>query len=175
MATPLTDLVEENRFFPILANLLECLRNELAEAKGPDPCFIGLTPAGRPPLGMLTCGGEKDGVAWVSPVMVFPSTDFPTPDEGQLGTGSPLAIEIEMGVARSYPAPVGRDAQADPQAYFDTTRLYLSDMAAMRRAIQCCFKAGLGGSLPPDLSLGAWTPIEAEARAGGGTWQFWVQ
>lgn len=177
MAEELT-LVEETHFFPILTNLFECLKAELAASGGDSLCFIGLTPAGRPPLGVMTCKeGHGCGVAWISPVSAFPSSDFPAPDEGgEVAIKNPnLAMEIEVGVARCYPQPQGRESQADPQAYFEAMRLYLSDMAAMKRAIDCCFRWSQGEPPPPQHSIGSWSPLEPEARASGGTWQFWVQ
>lgn len=171
----LSNLVDETRFFPALGGLLECLKAELAAAGGPELCFIGITPSGNPPLGTMQCG-KRSGVAWISPVSVFPSSAFPTPDEGgDPMVRAPLAMEVMVGVARPYPAPKDRNERADAQDYFDATRLYLSDMAAMRRAIECCFTQAPGGPLPLDHAIGQWTPMEPEFRASGGTWSFWVQ
>lgn len=175
------ELIEEDRFFPTLVKLVECLDRELNEAGTGKRCFTGLVPAGRPPLGAMVCDGRQAcGVAWVSTASVFPSTSFPVPDEGGgdatlQGARAPLAMEVQMGVARCYPSPQGRDERADMQAYLDTTRVVLSDMAAMRRAIACCIRPSRTDATPPlDFSLGQWTPIEPEARVTGGTWQFWI-
>lgn len=172
-------LIEDGRFFPTLAKLTACLERELDKANGGKRCFTGLTPAGRPPLGAMNCDGKECGIAWVSPIAVFPSTSFPIPDEGGSvetlrRAGAPLAMEVQMGVARCYPTPRGREERASLQAYIDATRLYLSDMAAMRRAIACCMEQEPGEPPLLDFALGQWAPLEPEARAGGGTWQFWI-
>ena len=136
----LEDLRDEARFFPALQRLQECLCSELEKAGGPDLCFCGLTPAGSPPIGIMDCNAKTCGVAWVTPTTIFPTDTFPIPDELQISPcTSQIALSFEIGVARCYPRPQGREAQADPQAYFDALRLYLSDMAAVRRAIICCF------------------------------------
>jgi hypothetical protein len=66
---------------------------------------------------------------------------------------------VEVGVARCLPT-VG-DRQGSPpedQDLFNTARLQLADMAAMRRAILCCFAGGdvdhVLGNFDPGLSMG---------------------
>lgn len=160
-------LLPEQKFMPALMALKECLCEELAATGAPEPCFCGVVPAGTPPFGVLDCSKNACGVAWVSPVATFPSRNFPEPDEtGIIPCNSPLAMSISVGVARCHPRPDGRQAQADPQAYFESTMLYLSDMAAMRRAILCCTKQ----NRDLQVSLGTWEAIEPVGGVSGGIW-----
>lgn len=154
------------KFLPALMALKECLCNELAASGGPAPCFCGLVPAGQPPLGILDCGKGDCGVAWVAPVTVFPSSTFPSPDDGFVACASPLAMSINVGVARCHPRPARGSAQADVQDYFEASALYLSDMQAMRRALLCCAKQ----SPDLDISLGSWEAIEPSGGISGGVW-----
>ena len=164
----LTALVDEKVFLPRLMALQECLCAELEKAGGPAPCFCGLVPAGRPPLGVMNCAKGDCGVAWVSPVNVFPYGVFPMQNEGAVTKcASPMAMRVQIGVARCHPkVPQGRTS-LDPQQAFDATRLYLSDMAAAKRALLCCFPQG---NRDYQVALESWEPLPAEAGVAGGIW-----
>lgn len=176
MAAPLTDLVDERRFWPRLQALTECLCASLADAQGPGLCYCGLWAGDQQPwLGVLT--GDCAGLAWVRPVQIYPSTTFPDPvaDAARSGCATPLAMQVEVGVARRFPR--GRDARTlpDEQDLFDTMRLYMSDMEAVRKAIACCF----ADSRDPkrrewQFALGDWSPIPTGAGISGGSWTLFI-
>lgn len=166
----LRDLVDEKFFLPRLMALQECLCAELEKAKGPGLCFCGLAPAGRPPLGLMNCAKGACGVAWVSPVAAFPYTQFPAQADGlalPVRCAVPMAMSVQVGVARCYPKPRPGMATIDPQDSFEATRLYMSDMAAVKRALVCCFP-----EVDRDfqIAVGAWEPLAVEASASGGSW-----
>lgn len=166
MALILPDLVEEGIFFPMLTKLAECLCKNLEEAGGPGLCYCGLMIGTQAePLGFLDC--SKDcGVAWVRPVTAFPSVMFPAPTEEGTACATPLAMQIEVGVARCAPRAEGRNMFPDPQDIHNALRLYMSDMQAARRAIACC----LGSDPGIEISLGSWSPLEVAGGLGGGIW-----
>jgi hypothetical protein len=168
-ALTLPDLVEEERFWPVLTKTLECLTAEIDKAKGPPRCYTGfMVGDAAGPLGVAAdC---KSGVAWVRPVQGFPSAEFPQPTDAY-HCGIPDAMTIEIGIARYAPRAEGRNMQPDPQEMFNATRLYMSDFAVMRRTI-CCVQAEYKNVL--DVSRGAWDPIPVGAGLAGGTWTFTV-
>lgn len=164
------DLIDETFFLPRLMRLQECVCEELEKAGGPSLCFCGLVPAGRPPLGLMDCRDTKAcGVAWVAPTTVFSSTSFPLPDEDALACNAPLAMGVQIGVARCHPRPGRGKATLDPQDTFEAVRLYMSDMAAVKRALLCCFPKS-GGNVEYLSSATSWEPIDPEADASGGVW-----
>lgn len=164
----LSGLVDEKFFMPRLMALADCLCDELAKAGGPSLCFCGLVPAGRPPLGLMNCASGDCGVAWISPIGTFPYSIFPQQAEPTASKCAiPLAMRVQIGVARCFPRPRTGKTQPDPQDTFDAMRLYLSDMAALKRAALCCFPEGNRDWM---VALESWEPIEPQGSASGGVW-----
>lgn len=162
----LPDLVEDRIIFPVLQRLQECLCAELAKAAGPALCYCGLMVGDIMPLELMKCGpGECGGVAWVRPVQIFSSLEFPAPTEGAT-CYAPIAALVEVGVARCYPRGDPR-LPMDPQEMFEASRLYMSDMAAIRRAIKCCLA---DDAFQGSHALSGWEPIPASGGVSGGTW-----
>lgn len=166
---------DDDFFFPRLTALAECLTAELEKQGGPPLCYSGLMIGQQNfPLGLVDQTNNL-GVAWVRPVITFPSATFPLPDDpsvtARTSCKSRLAMEIEIGVARCAPAASGRAAYVDPQDIFEATRLYMADMQAMKRALLCCYKPQDKDRL---VATGAWTPLEAMGRVSGGSWQAWI-
>jgi hypothetical protein len=172
-AMTLPDLVEEDRFWPILMRTLECLTTTLDAANGPARCYTGFMIGDQAsPLGVMNCkDGKCGGVAWVRPVQAFPSDPFPQPAEGQACV-APLAMTIEIGVARCAPRAQGQNMYPDPQEMFNALRLYMADMRALRKTI-CCVKGH------PDareflFAETSWDPIPVGAGVSGGSMVFTV-
>lgn len=164
------DLIDETYFLPRLIALQECVCSELEKAgAGSSLCFCGIVPAGRPPIGLMDCGpGKSCGVAWVAPANVFPYTVFPQPATAPIARCSqPMAMQVQIGVARCHPRPPQGKGTLDPQDTFNATRLYLSDMAAVKRAILCCFPKRDGDY---QATIQSWEPMPAEASVSGGIW-----
>lgn len=161
----LPELVDDRIFFPVLQRLQECLCEELAKAGGPALCYCGVMVGDIMPLDLMSCSESACGVAWVRPMQQFPSLEFPTPAENAECT-APLAMPVEIGVARCYPRRDPRQP-LDPQLMFEALRLYMSDSAAVRRAVKCCLN---DASYMGSYAMGTWEPIEAQNGISGGTW-----
>lgn len=170
------DLVDETFFFPRLQSLVECLREELESARGPQLCYCGLWVSTAAPTGLMSCsGGEGCGVAWVRPVTAYPSDSFPEPTGGvETSCASPMVMQVEIGVARCYPRPQGRDVIVDPQQMFDATRLYMSDMRAAKRALICCLPGRAPGGEVYQTALDSWNPLDPTGGVSGGAWSGWI-
>lgn len=145
-----------------MAGLVECLCAEV----GATVCFCGPFPGGDTPMDFCSeCDGGMCGQAWVRLVAAYPSSVFPEPDLS--GTCSmPLAYEWEVGIARCAPTmdDLGNPPTRD-QLLEATARQY-EDLAAMRKAIQCCFADGL-----TDYILGVYTPQQVLGACLSSTWQ----
>lgn len=169
------DLVDDP-IFEVISRLSDCLCTELAAAKGPGLCYCGMwVGAQPPPLGLTD--GCNDGVAWVRLVTAYPSAVFPQPDDGLTTCVTPIAYEVEIGVARPAPRAEGRAMFPDKQALFDAQRLYASDMRAARRALLCCLPQQQAKVVPRRdivVRLGAFQPLENAAGKSGGMWQGFI-
>lgn len=162
---------------PVMLELVECLRVELAKAEGAKLCDLGVVQGLTPPMD-VDCG-ESDGVyeqacggrGWVRLMRTFPSSTLPAL-EGEATWDVGLAAEIEIGVVRCvhvFGDPEGNPPT--PEQSLGDTKIVLSDMTAMYRALRCCFA--------PDASdheavLGQYNPIGG-GGVGGGTWTVTVR
>ncbi len=146
---------------------LTALRDCLCEAANPQLCQCTVLPGELVSIDYCTeCSGGVCGQGWVRLESAFPSTVFPMQDtDATLGRscGKVLAITVELGMVRC--APVG-DAQGNPPStdqWEAASIQQMTDMAAMRTAIQCCF--------PHELTvLGAYTPVGPAGGCVGGHW-----
>lgn len=161
---------EDPYALPVMLALVECLRKELKAAGGPGLCDIGVVQGLFPPLD-VSCGDEDDayethcgGRGWVRLRRTFPSDTLPA-QATDATFAVALAVEIEVGVARCV--HVFGDPQGNPPTPEDAladTQLVLSDMAAMYRALRCCF-----GTDDREFIIGGYEPIGG-GGVGGGTW-----
>lgn len=168
MASPVT---EDRSVYPLLTELTDCLCTEMAASGLTVTCRCLLVPGVGPALDFCDagCDGGCPGEGWTRLVRAFPSTSFPT-QEGAATCFTRLAYELEVGVARCLPSGDRQGQPPDPQAIFETARLQLADMAAMRRAIQCCF----GSVQDRDYALGAFEPTFGNGGCLISTWQLVV-
>lgn len=153
-----------------MLKLASCLCAELASSGLPEPCFCGIIEGTE---ANLDCGSCEDGcgAAWVRLDGIVPTTDFPVPETLIARCNTELAVVLEVGVTRCFsPFTDERGNGATLAEHLDATRLQIADMAAMRRAIACCFVAG-----DVDYLLGAYTPITFQGGCGGGSWQVTVR
>lgn len=170
----------DDPMFPVLGHLAACVRTELTASKGGSLCFTGLMVGSRAgALGFANCGESKScGVAWVRLNGMFPSESFPQPDDlaSPSSCQSPLAYEVEIGVARCAPRAPGKQMYPDEQDTFNALRLYMSDARATKKALLCCLKDAVKTAGLPDIqvALGNWSPLEEGAGLSGGMWQGWV-
>lgn len=163
---------------PVLLELVECMRTELAKADGPGLCDLGVVQGLFAPLD-VECGDPESpydnscgGRGWARLLRVFPSSRIPTQDaDATWETG--LAAEIEIGVARCvhvFGDPDGNPPTPDES--LADTKLVLSDMTAMYRALRCCF--GPEAKDEHESVIGQYAPIGG-GGVGGGTWTVTVR
>jgi hypothetical protein len=99
-----------------------------------------------------------------------PTRDFPNPDTSAAKCGSQIAFSIEVGITRCFsPFSDERGNGQGVAEHLDVTRTQLADMAAMKRAIACCF-----ADKDTDYVLGSYSPITFLGGCGGGSWQIVV-
>jgi hypothetical protein len=156
---------EEPPITLLLAMYQQCLCDGLAEAGLPAPCFCGVLPGGS-----VANDYGDEGMAWVRLVTAAPSRQFPQQDDTWTPCAAPIAYTLEMGVLRC--APVFADSRGNPpslEAQFETVRLQMADMEAMKKAIACC-------NTPEewDVALGPYSPVGPDGGRVGGTWTFSV-
>jgi len=156
---------EDTSIYPLLINLASCLCQEVDEIHGPSLCYCGVLTG---PLTLDFCGGDCaegacGGQAWVRLVEGFPSSTFPSADSNLTNCGSPWAYQVEIGIARCAPQgeSSGVNGYSPPtmEANVRALRQQTADLAAMRRAITCCFGSGdldyiVGGYAQVDVSGG---------------------
>lgn len=166
-------LVEDTSVYPTMVSLRDCLCAELEKSDLPTTCFCDIMPGTSDGFIDVDCDGDDNcgGSAWVRLVNVFPSSRLPEQEIG-LGGGTFLAAELEVGVARCITAIDDDGTAPDAVTQHMDTRLILADMAAMRRAISCCFR---GRDREEDWMLGAYTPLPGLGGVGGGSWQVYAK
>lgn len=158
-------LREDVAIWPALASLTSCLCQEIVASGLPEVYICTPLPGEQIAAEYVS---EDAGMAWTRLVSAFPSTTFPA--QALVGCFAPLAFEVELGVLYCAPEPGADGSPPDMAAQFDATRLQVAAMAAMRRALLCCFPTGNS----KDLILGPYAPIGPDGGVVGGTWTVWV-
>lgn len=157
---------EDTGIFPTMLTLAECAQRELVKSGLPEIDKVTLQPGGTSVMDYV--GNGKDcGEITVNFTQSYPVNPFPTPD----ATGScasAFAYEIVLAIFRCSPSMDGSKQSPRPPSpvkQLAATRLYTADMAAMRRAIQCCMQEN-----EMDYALRAWTPYGPSGLVVGGWW-----
>jgi hypothetical protein len=164
----MVDFIEDKIIYPAMIRLSACLCLEIEASGLPATCSCG------PMIGNLVldyCGtcadGKCGGQAWVRLVEAFPTVDFPSQALELRNCASPLAYQLEVGIVRCRPVGTvsGVRGYTPPtlEQNVEALRLQLADMAAMRRAVECCF-----GDAEIDYILGSYNPITVEGDCLGG-------
>lgn len=163
-----TTILEDPIVNPILDQLLGCLELEVAKVPVP-PKLACLRPGTEIALLLSKYRDECcEGLAWVRPVSVYPSTEFPEQDTTAGAAGNcgviQWAVVVEVGVARCAPRPEADELVECSQWTADVHEI-MHDAAAIRRAITCCF-----ADLDIDRRFlpGIWTPLTVEGGCMGG-------
>ena len=157
-------ITEDFLIYPAMVRLAGCLCAELKKSGLPEPCFCGIAEGTE---ANLDCGSCDDGcgAAWVRLANAFPSQDGVSP--AAIATcNSQIVFQLEVGVTRCF-SPFA-DSEGNGQGiaeHLEATRLQLADMAAIKRAIACCF-----ADEDAEYNLGAYTPIPFSGGCGGGSW-----
>lgn len=158
-------LVEDKAIWPSITSLLGCLCEEVIRSGLPPVCICTPLPGEEIATDYVS---EDAGMAWVRLESAWPSTSFPNPSAASCS--APIAYGLEVGLA--YCAPTLEEDGSPPPfgAQFDTTRVQIAAMAAMRRAILCCFPAARA----QDVVLGLYVPMGPAGGVVGGTWSISV-
>jgi hypothetical protein len=156
---------DDSLVYPKMLELVECLCAELAQTPGGNPCFCGVVPGSMAAMDFCDCdaGAGGCGMAWVRLDQIWPSNHFPAQSLRDINCSFGLAAHLEVGVTRCIS---GMDARGRPpgvvQQAADVAKL-MADMAAVRRAILCCFD-------PKRAALGVWRPLGPTGNCAGGIW-----
>lgn len=149
----------DTAIWPGLAELSACLCAEIVRSNLPKTCFCGVV-AGEPAFDVTE---EDDGFAWVRLIQVYPSASFPDPAIDGRSCAYPLVAEVEIGLMYCFPAAKAGDIPTVEEQW-EAARLQAAGMAALRRAIECCYrKAG-------EFALGTYTAVGPDGGFVGGTW-----
>jgi hypothetical protein len=165
---------EDTSIYPRMIELSACLCTEIENSGLPTPCSCGPMVGG---LVLDYCGTCKDGScggqAWVRLVQAFPSTDFPSQLLELRNCTAPLAFELEIGIVRCKPVGTSSGVRGfvppSLEQNVSALRLQTADIAAMRRAVLCCF-----GETDTDYILGTYTPISPDGDCLGGVFNVYV-
>lgn len=150
-------------FLRILTNIKDALTNvEGGCALEPQPCRIGVYPAGEVPLDACgtTCDGAE-GMLWVN---LQPTT---SPNAGADPGCQRLMVTGQIGVARCSAKP-GRDGVPDVGAIEANAVQQALDADAIASAVLCC--AEIEQADRWKLSLTTWTPVDNQGICYGGFW-----
>ena len=158
-------IVEDRGIYPGMLTLQACLEQELIASGLPVGCVKTLMPGDQNYGDCGECDDGSCGSAWVRLVRAFPSVTFPNQEAGNATCASPLAYELEVAVVRCVETIREDGTGPDAATLLAQTRTQLADMAAMRRAIACCFGTG-----DTEYALGAYTPGPFVGGCGGGAW-----
>lgn len=127
-------VVPDTGVFPVAQKLLDCFCAELANTLGGAPCKCCLVFGDSVPWD--SC---EEGQAWVRVVRVFPSTILPDQDTSVSTCVTTWAAEFELGIIRCACNPDDDGVLPGCDCELDRTQKALSDAAAIRRVLDCCF------------------------------------
>lgn len=161
-------LREDTTIWPALQRLADCLCAQLEAAGGPELCFCGVQ-GGDTILADYPLVGGCGGMGFVRLVTAYPSMQqFPSQDA--IATcATVLGFQVEVGVLRPGPMLDDEMNPPDSAAWNEAVQIQLSDMAAVRRAVACCF-AGEDTRYLMD----AWLPTY-QGDILGGSWMLTIQ
>lgn len=149
-----------------LSTLVACLCDQLASNPNPpaECCLISASPV------IPKC---CVGFAWVRPVTVFPTDNFPSQGYDTSNNCLPPSwgVTVELGVSRC--APGNCDPTGNPCCSAEATSLTqaLADRRAMTVALQCCLVAAVPLLKSRDIEMGAWTLNDPTGGCRQGTMQ----
>lgn len=158
------DITEDTAIYPVLAELSACLCTALGDGT---PCFCGILLGPDIPAEYVGDDCEDAcGAAYVRLVGAYPTDNFPEPV--QFATCNMImAYNVSVGVLRC--ASIGEEdgGPVDREQLEQQVLRGLSDMKAIRRAIQCCFQ----NAFPHvRVVMGTFIPLPQEGGVVGGEW-----
>lgn len=157
-------MITDKGVLPLAMDLVACLTNAVKQLPTV-PKHVGFRPGTQADLLMAQRRNECcEGLAWVRPVQVFPSSSFPLPDQtiGNCGVLGYAAV-LELGIARCAPIGDANELPSDDE-WNNLTETVLTDAAALRTAI-CAWS-----EMNPDTLYlpGTWQPLPTSGGCAGG-------
>jgi hypothetical protein len=153
---------------PLLLQILGCLQAQALTVTKP-PANVQLRPGAT---FSPNADNKRDecceGIAWVRPGPMYPSTDFPQQLTTVWAPGTnQWALQVELGIERCIPiigTEVGSvDGIPSAAQWLAATQAAMDDRAMLRRTI-CCIVDLLGKR---KVVVGQITPLENEGTCGG--------
>lgn len=159
------NLPDDASIYPIMQELRDCLCSQYP----PNTLCQCVLLVGDSISGDIV--GECGVAAYVQLSTAFPSEqNFPQAD--QVRTLEALqGFSIALGVLRTAPTGDGESAP-DEDEMNEYSRLVMADMAAINRAISCCFTDKFDDA---NIQKVTWVPFPIDGGLGGGEWQIVVQ
>jgi hypothetical protein len=111
------------------------------------------------------CASDKCGFVYVKMAQTYPSSIFPQPDL-ELGCGSTLAFQLELGVVRCLQVMDDDGDAPDPDALSASALAMMDDMLAIRYAASM--------HAPKTHVLSNWVPQGPLGGCVGGYWTLFV-
>jgi hypothetical protein len=166
--------VPDPAVWPMLVELLACVSAAADEVDAPPMYRQIRTGEGIQASISPTQDECCQGLAWVRPVQISPTNNFPTPESAwQNCPPGDLAVEVELGMLRCAPIMAEGSSDADlllvtEGQWATTTSRVLADAAALRRAACCMIGKGYA------VFVGSWSPVAVEANCAGGSMRITV-
>lgn len=158
---------EDSDVYPVLIALSTCANDELAKS-GLDPvAYTTIQPSAVPTMDYV--GNGKDCAEMILNVTLgYPVTGAALQQDVTGSCATTPGFDIQLGLFRCAPPMVGTKTNPrppTPATWLNAERVVLADMAAMRRAIQCCMQ-----TTERDYVLRNWQPYGPSGMAMGGVW-----
>lgn len=158
-------MTDDLSFWPKILQLSQCLSQELTAAELPGLCFLGILPGEVVIADYCGCDGDGHcGMGWVRLVGINEMPGGIQEVSGYSPCGAELEAQVEIGVMRCAPGLKSTTDLPTVTEQLDTARVQYADMAAMLRAIRCCFSSS------KDVKVVAYTPIGPDGACIGGRW-----
>ena len=168
-------IVEDFDVYPRMVQLVACLAEEFEASGLGVACRSTIVPGLGVPFDFCGCDGDEDaggehcsGQLSVQLTSAYPTDDFPNATTAATSCGSGMAYVLEVSATMCTQITADGDPPTAEQMLAES-RFQLAQMAAMRRAILCCFP-GRAGLSPRELVLGAYSPITT-GDCIGSAWQ----
>jgi hypothetical protein len=153
----------------VLASLVACLCEQIAEAGLPDPCFCGLVPGEAAAADYIGDCNDRCGMAWVRLVSLYPSSIIGAADTTPGNCAKGLGADIEIGIMRCITAGESDGSPPSPAELLDATLLQVTDAIVMWKTVYCC-----DGIDNADFILGQYQPLGPGGGTVGGVWNLSV-
>lgn len=168
MSVPFTD---DTIFWPKILELVQCVAREWVDASLPEPCFLGILPGDFAPNDYCNCNeGGECGQVWVRLQLIIEQENPNGTAVGGLSNAcaTPLLAQVEVGHLMCAPMPKtmadGSVELPSVTEQLDAARQSYASMAALARAIRCCYAS------KKDIGSMSYVPYGPAGGCLGGSW-----